>query len=241
MDWTLQEVCLQGQEISDLWTIKDSKRLVRRVTSKHNVLILGSSQSRESVDLNQCAKWRVDVINRRTGGGSIFLTPTNLLWVDFIITRGDVLWDDDIHRSSLWVANTWKVALEALISTPLTIASQVSQKSDLEKSFCFAGTSIGELVFESRKLVGISQRRTRDKCIFSTGIYVTYDTDLHSRLFLLSRDQRIEASNHLRSSMVTLSELYKNSQAQIDETGKPDAAKLHDLVWNHLTRVLPNI
>jgi len=109
---------------------------------------------------------------RSSGGGAVLVDPDRCLWVDVVIGRADPLWHDDVGRSALWLGRCWQQALAAL-----DVAGEVhdgpADRDELARAACFAGVGPGEIVAAGRKLVGISQRRTRSgarfQCIAYTG------------------------------------------------------------------------
>ena len=110
---------------------------------------------------------------RSSGGGAVLVDPDRSLWVDVVIGRNDPMWHDDVGRSALWLGRCWQVALGTL-----GVAGEVHEgradRDELARAACFAGVGPGEVVAAGRKLVGISQRRTRSgarfQCIAYTDI-----------------------------------------------------------------------
>jgi lipoate-protein ligase A len=127
-------------------------------------LVLGSRQPLiEATD--------VEVVRRRSGGGAVYLEPSGTLWVDVVVPRGDELWDDDVSRATYWLGETWAAAIggrAAVHRGPMVR----TEWSDL---VCFAGLGPGEVTVDGLKVVGISQRRTRDAARFQCVAYETWD------------------------------------------------------------------
>ena len=107
---------------------------------------------------------------RSSGGGAVYVDPRCSLWVDVVIGRGDPLWHEDVGRSSLWLGRCWQAALGSL-----GFAGEVHEgpadRHELARAACFAGVGPGEVVAGGRKLVGISQRRTRTGARFQCLAY----------------------------------------------------------------------
>jgi len=126
-----------------------------------SALVLGSGQPDSHVDLAACAAAGVEVVRRRSGGGAVLVEPAAVLWVDVLVPADDPLWDPDVGRAFLWLGQAWARALAdaGIASTVHGGAMRRSRWSDL---VCFAGLGPGELTDGSnRKVLGISQRRTR--------------------------------------------------------------------------------
>jgi lipoate-protein ligase A len=64
-------------------------------------------------------------------------------------------------------------------------------RTEWSELVCFAGLGPGEVTVGGRKVVGISQRRTRDAARFQCVAYETWDADA---LGALARSASIEAS-----------------------------------------------
>ena len=123
-------------------------------------LVLGSAQHDDRVDRAACAAAGIEVVRRRSGGGAVLVVPGEVLWVDLIVPAGDALWQDDVGRAFHWVGEAWAAALEEL-----GVAAEVHRgalvRSPWSAAVCFAGLGPGEVTVAGRKVVGISQRRTR--------------------------------------------------------------------------------
>ncbi|HEY5154297.1 MAG TPA: hypothetical protein VIJ47_06155, partial [Acidimicrobiales bacterium] len=77
-------------------------------------LVLGSVQGPESVDGTRLEALGMDLVRRRSGGGAVLLEPGRSVWVDVFIPRHDPRWDDDVHRSFVWLGEAWVDALGEL-------------------------------------------------------------------------------------------------------------------------------
>jgi lipoate-protein ligase A len=126
-------------------------------------LVLGSTQADVSAP-------GVDVVRRRSGGGAVWVDPANTLWVDVVVPRGDDLWDDDVGRAAHWLGAAWANAVGSG-----DVHRGPMQRTALSDLVCFAGLGPGELLRDGRKLVGISQRRTRGAARFQCVAYERWD------------------------------------------------------------------
>jgi lipoate-protein ligase A len=130
-------------------------------------LVLGSAQPESDVDAAAAAAAGVEVVRRRSGGGAVMLTPGDAVWVDLLIPADDPLWRDDIGLAAHWVGDVWaavlrRLGVDAAIHTGPLVRTPWSGRA------CFAGVGPGEVVVAGRKVVGISQRRTRAGARFQT-------------------------------------------------------------------------
>jgi lipoate---protein ligase len=158
-------------------------------------LVLGSTQPDEVVDRGVAATLGVEVVRRRSGGGAVLLVPGEVVWLDVIVPEGDVLWDDDVGRSSLWLGETWREALVDLGITGLAIHDGSLACGPLGRLVCFGAVGPGELTLQGRKLVGISQRRTRAGARYQCAVYRVWAPDLLADLLCLDDDARAVLAN----------------------------------------------
>lgn len=129
-------------------------------------LVLGSTQDENSVDRAALARAGVRLARRRSGGGAVLLIPGEHVWVDVVLAAGDSLWLDDVERSSWWLGEVWAAALAELVAVELDVHRSGVSDRRLGRSVCFAATGPGEVLAAGRKLVGVSQRRTREGARF---------------------------------------------------------------------------
>lgn len=149
-----------------------------------DALVLGSTQDEGLVNLDECRRNGVDLVRRRSGGGLVLLGKDSTMWLDVIISVDHPLWDRDVTSSSFWLGETWMDAL-----TMCGLGHFVQHRSRLVRSpesdlVCFAGRGPGEvfLAGESErpigtKVVGISQRRTRDHARFQTVVSLRWEPE----------------------------------------------------------------
>ena len=140
-------------------------------------LVLGSSQPESSVDLDACAGARVDVVRRRSGGGAVLVEPGSVVWVDLFIATTDPLWSADVGHSTWWVGEVWADALRNAGLGPLEVWKGSMVRNAWSAWVCFAGLGPGEVSAAGRKVVGISQRRTRHAALFQSACLVRWEPE----------------------------------------------------------------
>lgn len=142
---------------------RDGVRLVRCIPESM-ALVLGSRQSEHLIDLRRAAQRNIEVIRRRSGGGIVLVDPHRSLWIDIEIGADDSRYVAEPLGMMAQVGRWWLAALVSLDCAFPGIWQFVGQTgSDSDGELvCFAGRSHGELMVEQSKLVGLSQRRTRD-------------------------------------------------------------------------------
>ncbi len=135
-------------------------------------VVLGSTQPCDHVDAARALAGNVDVVRRRSGGGAVLVIPGETIWVDLALPRGDRLWETDVGRAFEWLGRAWADALESLGLGPAVVHTGPLLRHEWSSRACFAGLGPGEVTLAGRKVVGISQRRSREGAVFSCAAYV---------------------------------------------------------------------
>jgi len=194
----------------------------------HPTLVLGSTQPTDLVAPDALRERSVELVRRRGGGGAVYLEPGSHLWVDAWIPRDDVLWAHDVSVAAEWVGRWW---IEALVGSGggvrdgnggevegevevevdargdsmtggLSVHTGRSVPGALGDLVCFAGRGPGEVFVDDRKIVGLSQWRSREGALFSSCAYLEWNAE--PLLDLLSFDDvtRSELAGDLRDVAV---------------------------------------
>jgi lipoate-protein ligase A len=138
-------------------------------------LVLGSSQPEQDVDREACERAGVAVVRRRSGGGAVLLLPGEVTWLDVIVPLGSAGWSDDVHGPMIWLGHHLAAVVDELLDDPLdggadnpadggrviSVHDGPMLTTRWSSTVCFDGIGAGEVLLGGRKLVGISQRRTR--------------------------------------------------------------------------------
>jgi lipoate---protein ligase len=148
-----------------------------RITQK--AMVLGSRQDESLLNGELCSRDGIEVVRRRSGGGIVFLAPGEHVWLDVVVPRGDELWSDDVAQASWWLGDVWVQTLNALGENNVSVHHESLSSDAWGDLLCFAGVGPGEVVQQDdeslSKLVGISQRRTRDYARFQCTIYTKWN------------------------------------------------------------------
>ncbi|MGC8466468.1 MAG: lipoate--protein ligase family protein [Acidimicrobiales bacterium] len=153
---------------AELHAFRPPDPTVRSVVFMHPLrpaIVLGSSQrSIEAVVAERAGDVAVAV--RDSGGGAVLVAPGAQVWIALYLPSGDPLAVEDLPSSFLWLGDLTARTLERLGAPHYEICTYPSERSEISRAICFAGSSYGELLIEGRKLTGISQRRTRSLRIY---------------------------------------------------------------------------
>jgi lipoate-protein ligase A len=152
-------------------------------------LVLGSAQRDDVVDRAACERAHVDVVRRRSGGGAVLVVPGDLLWLDVVVPADDPLWEIDVARAFLWLGEAWAAAVGGEVHTGGLVTTRWSPL------VCFAGVGTGEVLQAGAKVVGLSQRRTREAARFQCAALRRWDPP--ALLDLLVVDDRDQAASDL--------------------------------------------
>ena len=132
-------------------------------------LILGSTQSVEDIDAMTAESSGLAIVRRRSGGGVVYVHPTESVWIDVTISKDDSLWDDDVTQSMLWLGDAFVRAFAPWVDARVYRGSFDAGTDG--RTVCFSSTSPGEVFVGDAKLVGISQRRSRDGARLQCVVY----------------------------------------------------------------------
>jgi lipoate-protein ligase A len=180
-------------ELHALSVPEPARREVWVLEATAPALVLGSTQADDLADAEAAADLGVDVVRRRSGGGAVLVDPDETAWVDVVVPAGDPLWDDDVGRAALWLGRAWQAALADLGAAGTAVHTGALACGPLGRLVCFATVGAGEVTIgpdDRRKLVGISQRRTRSAARFQCAAYRRYGPDPLARLLRLDGDGR---------------------------------------------------
>jgi lipoate-protein ligase A len=158
----------------------ESRRTVRVHLVENPAIVLGSTQ-KDAVDSASASQDGVDVVRRRSGGGAVWLEPGAQVWLDVVLPAGDSLWVDDVRRSPLWLGGAWRgaVGTGSVWDGPVV--------GEWAREVCFGGIGPGEVYLDGNpvvKLVGISQRRTKDLARFQCIAYLDWRPELLAAYFV---------------------------------------------------------
>jgi len=153
-------------------------------------LVLGSVQRYLIVDDGALARHGVDVTRRHSGGGAVLVEPAGMVWFDVVVPADDPRFSDsaaDVWRSMQWMGTQIRIALEYLGVDDVAIHDGPMVCSEWCRLVCFAGIGPGEVVHGERKLVGISQRRTRVGSRFQCAVHTRWNPELLVSLLVSPR------------------------------------------------------
>ena len=201
------------------WTIRRSTGSARRFHDRdpdpgtghevwiHGVdepaVIFGSTQVPDGFDGEQHIPGaRVEVCRRRSGGGLVITRPGDV-WIDAIVPHLSPLHNDDVGLAFHWLGRAWLDALRPHLTSPdidgreLRIAEPPpGRRAAGRPFFCFAGVGHGEVLHRGRKVVGISQRRTRHWTRLQSLLVAVWDPEeidaLVDEAFASAGDQPID-------------------------------------------------
>lgn len=167
----------------------------------------------------------MELVRRRGGGGAVYLEPGRFVWIDAWIPRDDVLWAHDVSVAAEWVGQWWVEALAGAGGAAgggagaeagaepaerpgaLTVHTGRSEPGALGDLVCFAGRGPGEVFWDGRKIVGLSQWRSREGALFSSCAYLDWDPEPLLDLLSLDDTTRIELASGLRDVAVGMGSL----------------------------------
>jgi lipoate-protein ligase A len=172
-------------------------RRVRLLNVTSTAVVLGSAQPDTHVDRARAAQAGVDVVRRHSGGGAVLIGPGLACWVDVIVPVGDALWEHDVGRASWWLGQACADALETVGVGSAEVWRGGLRRTAWSGRVCFAGMGPGEVAINGRKVVGLSQRRTRQGALFQCALPIVWDPVPLLDVLALSADERATAAADL--------------------------------------------
>jgi lipoate-protein ligase A len=172
-----------------------------------HALILGSMQHISGEQQQRCEEAGFDVVTRRSGGGAVVVDPGCIFWVDLFIPAGDPLFMRDVRKSSFWVGDLW---IDSLHLLGIDAAAMLAHRGPViasrwSKQCCFLGLGPGEVQIGVQKVIGLSQRRSREGAWFFTLAYQRVDAERDAMLLAPTLDDRDHIAEDLRANVATLS------------------------------------
>ncbi len=137
-------------------------------------LVLGSAQPESTADAVRAAAAGADVVRRRSGGGAVWVPTEGFLWLDVVLPRTDPRWSDDVRASVQWLGDAWRAALSS-VGVEGEVWHDGVETTPWGRTVCFGSLGPGEVAVGSRKVVGISQRRTREGARFQCLVYAAWE------------------------------------------------------------------
>jgi hypothetical protein len=119
----------------------------------------------------------------------------------------DRLFDLDVSKAALFVGDLWRAALADLADRgpEFEVYSGPLLASPWSRSWCFAGLGPGEVTVGGKKLVGVSQRRSRAGAWFFTMACLQLDPDRDASFLGGDEKWRSGLSRELARTHVALS------------------------------------
>lgn len=174
-----------------------ARRLVRVMEATSPCVVLGSTQPQSVIDPARLAAAGWEVARRRSGGSAVVVGPGECTWVDVVVPAGDPLWDADIGRAAWWLGDAWARALHHAGMPGAQAWRGAMRPGPWSDLVCFAGLGPGEVTVGGRKVVGLSQRRTRAGVLFQCALLVRWEPPALLGVLALDAPQRGEAARQL--------------------------------------------
>jgi len=186
------------------------------------MLVLGSTQRVALVNQHQVASRHIDAVRRRGGGGAVLLTVGDHLWIDAWVPRADPLWTADVSEAAARIGGWWRAALARLGVEDLAVHEGRADPGTYGELVCFAGKGPGELFHQGRKVMGLSQWRSREGTLFSTCAYTRWEPGPLLSLIRMGDAVRAELVRDLLPVAIGLTD--------IEPIGLVDLATLKDVL-----------
>ena len=183
--------------------IEPARRLVRVCAVDGPAIVLGSTQPLSDI----VERPEVPVVRRRSGGGAVWVSPGDPVWVDVVVPSGDPLAQSDVGRAFFWLGDAWAAALTDLGVADLEVHRGPLIRTPLSAVVCFAGLGPGEVRAGGRKVVGLAQRRTRAGALFQCAVVLWWDPAPLVSALAMTTDDRLDAEAALEATVTGIGDL----------------------------------
>lgn len=190
----------------DPWRSRTGRTMAFRHPDARTV-ILGTTQPEGTVDRVAAERWSAAIARRRSGGGAVLVEQGDPVWVDVWVPRSDPLWRQDVVEAAYWIGEWWARALTGLGVPDAAVHRGPSLSAPWSHLVCFAGVGPGEVSVRRRKLVGLSQWRSRQGALFQICAYRRWDPGPLVELLALEEGQRRRVLAEVTGCAVGLEEL----------------------------------
>ncbi len=123
----------------------------------------------------------------------MLLVPGQHVWIDVWLPSGDVLWSDDVVVAAEWLGEVFALAFADAGIPDLSVHIGPASNDALSRKVCFLGRGPGEVFCGGRKVVGLSQRRTRDWIRFQTIVHRQFSANYTAALLAVAVDSDVIA------------------------------------------------
>jgi lipoate-protein ligase A len=169
--WTIERWHAGTQFLHSRPMAVDGIRRISILSFPTPAVVLGSTSNGIPEHM---ANKNFDVVRRWSGGGKVWLDPIESTWIDVTIPSSDPLWESDLRKSFLWLGQRLKEAFNSQGIFPMLHEAPLDLGGDPE--WCFSKVGAGELSFHGKKILGISQRRSRLAARFQCVWYRSFES-----------------------------------------------------------------
>ena len=172
--WTIEtkysETALAHEANLDEW----QQPTIWVIEPNDSCLVLGKSQrGRAFLNLSYLEEQSINLAVRHSGGGAVLVAPEDMLWVDIFVPKESKFWIEDIAKASIWIGKIWHNALKRL-DIECSLFDENFSRSEASDLICFVGRAPGELFINDRKILGISQRRSKFGTRFQCALIINW-------------------------------------------------------------------
>jgi lipoate---protein ligase len=205
--WTVEHLAGSATAFHERPVPDPARRALWWFEVERPAVVLGSTQRLDVVDANAAEHAGTEVARRRSGGGAVHLVPGAVTWVDLVLPAADPRWTNDVGRSFDWIGAVWARVLADLGVEGIDVHRGRLVDTEWSSLVCFAGLGPGEITVGGRKVVGISQRRTRAAARYQCAVLHRWRPDGLVDLLALDPGERERARTELADVAVGLDAL----------------------------------
>ncbi len=190
------------------WWLPSSPAVVVGLGLRHRVSSL--------IDLERCDRAGVAVLNRKAGGGAVFLEPGCMLCGALAVPTATV--PADVTESYRWLGDTLVAALaklDVLAQRVEVAAARADRAGNPLVATCYGLLSPHEVTVNGKKLVGLAQIRRRDSTLYVLGVLLRDQSPLADYLVVSNETARQQLRAELTRRTVGLDSLTRRSASEV--------------------------
>ena len=166
---------------------------------------IGYQQKLETIDVESCNNFGIDVVRRPTGGRAVL--HINELTYAIITYASPAEGLYAVHNQIISALVNSLVSLAAFDSEPLTVTPRSGKQVALPVA-CFASAARHEVTWNGKKVIGSAQRRFGEVVLQHGSILLSKDHLLLPELLALSAEEKIRMRQTLEKETATLSDVF---------------------------------
>lgn len=167
-------------QLLEKYILENSKPILRFYSWEKITLSIGRNQKIEDINLEQCKKRGIDVVKRPTGGKAVL--HQGELTYSIVGGRKDHF-PVNIFESYKEISKAIILGLEQITKDQKFLIGDKPNSDYKSQSFCFSSSTVSDINYAGKKIVGSAQYRKGDNFLQHGTILINQDFSILKSLF----------------------------------------------------------